>query len=139
MIAMTLSSTIQTVQGAPVEHGPSRQEQQFHPLRYLYQDDEEWNRILRNRKFLTQKGRDELAALKRQRQTQHGQHHTLGDGRILEVDPGPGTLNVLVCLVQWTNHGKRNTLDPSEVKTLFTGSGRDATKWPGGTINDFFS
>jgi len=138
MIAMTLSSTIQTVQGAPVEHGPSRQEQQFHPLRYLYQDDEEWNRILRNRKFLTQKGRDELAALKRQRQTQHGQHHTLGDGRILEVDPGPGTLNVLVCLVQWTNHGKRNTLDPSEVKTLFTGSGRDATKWPGGTINDFF-
>jgi hypothetical protein len=112
------------------------------PLRHIH-DEDEWNKIVRNRKFLTQKGRDDLATQKRQHQLQQRYGYDTiqdsNDDQSRQLSPlvaGARTLNVIICLMQWSNHGTRNTLPVSDVQALFNGSGRDP-KWPGGTVNDF--
>jgi M6 family metalloprotease-like protein len=101
------------------------------PLRHLY-DDDDWERVLKNRIFLTQRGRDENAALLNQR----------GRQRNLQANgfhaAGARTWNVVVCLMNWSNHGDRNTLSVADVETWFTGTGRDNPLHPGGSINDYF-
>ncbi|KAL3924248.1 MAG: hypothetical protein SGILL_001161 [Bacillariaceae sp.] len=97
--------------------------------RHLY-DDNDWERVLQNRKFLTQKGRDENAAkLQKQqgRKLQSDGFHTAGDR----------TMNVIVALMNWNNHGGRTSLKKADVEKLFMGTGRDEIH-PGGSISDYF-
>jgi M6 family metalloprotease-like protein len=95
-----------------------------------YYDDEDWERVLKNRKFLTEKGRNENAAklFQRDRNLQSSGFHAAG----------ARTWNVLVCLMNWSNHGDRNKLPVADVQELFTGSGRNNPIHPGGSINDYF-
>jgi len=59
--------------------------------------------------------------------------------RELAVDSTGPVLNVLVCLMQWTNHPDRNTAIPvDDHRNLFNGDGRDPTLFPGGTVSDYF-
>jgi len=61
------------------------------------------------------------------------------DQRDLQLDPRGTPLNVLVCLVQWTNHPDRNTAVTAETyRQMFNGEGRDPDFYPGGTIGDYF-
>jgi M6 family metalloprotease-like protein len=65
---------------------------------------------------------------------QEQKHH-----RALQVDSSGPILNVLVCLMQWTNHPTRNTSVPREdYEQLFNGQGRSARLFPGGTVGDYF-
>jgi M6 family metalloprotease-like protein len=102
------------------------------PLRHLF-DDDDWERVLKNRKFLTQKGRDENAAAKL---FQSGRHRDLQSNGFHAA--GARTWNVIVCLMNWSNHGDRTTLSVADVETWFTGTGRDNPLHPGGSINDYF-
>jgi len=48
-------------------------------------------------------------------------------------------LNVLVVLLQWTNHPNRNTAVPKEdYEAMLNNQGRDADLYPGGTVKDYF-
>lgn len=61
------------------------------------------------------------------------------DQRDLQLDSRVTPLNVLVCLVQWTNHPDRNTAVTAETyRQMFNGEGRDPDFYPGGTIGDYF-
>jgi M6 family metalloprotease-like protein len=96
-----------------------------------YFDEQDWERIVQNRKYLTQQGRDEnarkLAQKEGRRQLQSNGFHAAG----------ARTWNVVVCLMNWSNHGGRTSLKAADVQKLFMGSGRDPVLHPGGSINDY--
>ena len=55
------------------------------------------------------------------------------------VDSSGPELNVLVVLLQWTNHPDRNkAVTKEQYEALFSGEGRDPVLYPGGTVNDYF-
>lgn len=52
---------------------------------------------------------------------------------------GKSELNVLVCLMYWTNHPDRPQKQPREnYEKLFNAKGRDPELYPGGTVGDYF-
>ena len=59
--------------------------------------------------------------------------------RLLEVDSSVSELNVLVVLLQWTNHPNRHTAVSREsYDKMFNGEGRDADLYPGGSVKEYF-
>jgi hypothetical protein len=115
--------------------------------------------IALNRQFLTRKGRASLAksnsklkshqqqsASKRTRTRTRTnrvrgkqQYQQQREQRELQADSSGPVLNVLVCLMQWTNHPTRNEAIPaSDYEKLFNGDGRDPLLYPGGTVSDWF-
>jgi hypothetical protein len=113
--------------------------------------------IATNRQFLTRKGRASMARSKSKlkshqqqssRRTRTRTNRIRGEQqqqqrereqRLLQADSSGPVLNVLVCLMQWTNHPTRNEAIPaSDYEKLFNGDGRDPTLYPGGTVSDWF-
>ena len=72
-----------------------------------------------------------------QQQQQHQKGRKLQ--RELQASSKGPILNVLVCLMQWTNHPNRNEAIPAEdYRKLFNGEGRDPELFPGGSVGDYF-
>lgn len=72
------------------------------------------------------------------RGAEYNQQHHQRERELVADSTGP-LLNVLVCLMQWTNHPDRNTAIPvDDHRNLFNGDGRDPTLFPGGTVSDWF-
>jgi M6 family metalloprotease-like protein len=101
--------------------------------------DKTWGQALKNRKFLTRRGRESLIQeeTERRRNLSPSEQRKLQTGGVPQF-PSTGTFNILVCLVQWSNHPSRNTVPRSDYELLFNGQGRDADKYPGGTVRDYF-
>ncbi|KAG7336621.1 M6 family metalloprotease domain containing protein [Nitzschia inconspicua] len=121
-VLITILTFLVSISGTAANHSESY-------MRHYY-NDEDWERVVQNRKFLTQKGRDENAAMlfQRGRKLQSTGFHVAG----------ARTWNILVCLMNWSNHGDRNKLAAADVTALFVGTGRDNPIHPGGSINDYF-
>ena len=129
--------------------------------------DTEWKkRVAQNQRFLTRKGRESLRnefgvrnrqleeeeAQQRQynttnsnrirgqqQQTAQNEERRQEDRRDLRVDSTVPSLNVLVCLVQWSNHPDRNeAVSVEDYRKLFNGEGRDADLYPGGSVKEYF-
>lgn len=58
---------------------------------------------------------------------------------LVGVSSATPELNVLVVLLQWSNHPDRNTAVPLEdYQMLFNGEGRDDDLYPGGSVKEYF-
>ena len=123
--------------------------------------DAEWKkRVAHNQRFLTRNGRESLrnelkvrnreleeeenaTTNSNQIRGQQHQHQTAQNEDQRRDLQGPDStvpsLNVLVCLVQWTNHPDRNNaVSVEDYKKLFNGAGRDADLYPGGSVKEYF-
>mmetsp|Transcript_59839 Transcript_59839/g.146965 ORF Transcript_59839/g.146965 Transcript_59839/m.146965 type:complete len:1491 (-) Transcript_59839:2223-6695(-) len=119
-------------------------------------DENSLERAMKNRKFLTKKGRQGLLEeeMERRRQLRKQQEQ---DGQQQAPLPTPplrnlqvsndaprfqsfgSVFNVLVVLVQWENHaGRMGTVPKSSYEYLFNGQGADPTLAPYGTVRDWF-
>lgn len=101
--------------------------------------DKSWGRALKNRKFLTRKGRESLLQeeMERRKNLSPSDQRRLQTGGVPNY-PSTGTFNIVVCLIQWSDHPNRNTVPRSDYELLFNGKGRDSEKYPGGTVRDYF-
>ena len=140
-----------------------------HEFEFEYEKhDDKWKEeVARNRRFLTRKSREsfrqELEVRNRrmteeeqqQEQTQQQQEQQQQSNqqpreqqrkqeqeqerRDLTLTATGPVLNVLVCLMQWTNHPDRDKAVPvQDYDAIFNNDGRDATLFPGGTVKDYF-
>ena len=111
-------------------------------------DDKYFEQIEKNRRFLTKEGRKIVheKAL-RQRQLEEGNDYENqsklrgrdAQNRALQADPSVPELNVVVVLLQWTNHPNRHKAVPREsYDKMFNGKGRDADLYPGGSVKEYF-
>eukprot|EP00533_Pseudo-nitzschia_delicatissima_P014468 CAMPEP_0197263760 /NCGR_PEP_ID=MMETSP1432-20130617/1370_1 /TAXON_ID=44447 /ORGANISM="Pseudo-nitzschia delicatissima, Strain UNC1205" /LENGTH=261 /DNA_ID=CAMNT_0042728309 /DNA_START=359 /DNA_END=1141 /DNA_ORIENTATION=+ len=96
--------------------------------------DAKWaENVAENKKLLTAKGRKSLHD---EMMVRNGQ---LEQNRNLQVSSSGPELNVMVVLMQWSNHPTRNTVIPREsYDKVFNGEGRDADLYPGGSVKDYF-
>jgi len=100
-------------------------------------DDNYYENVAINKQFLTREGR------KRHRQLGEANHNSIRGNnefdRNLVADSSVSELNVLVVLLQWTNHPNRNSAIPREsYDKLFNGEGRDEQLYPGGSVKEWF-
>ena len=99
-----------------------------------------------NQQLLTKEGREighsmGIRKLRLEEESNHQNSNRIrGRGqRGLTANPNVSQLNVLVVLLQWTNHPERNTAMPREsYDKLFNGQGRDADLYPGGSVKEYF-
>lgn len=115
-------------------------------------DHQAWERANKNRKFLTNKGRQSLVEEEMERRKLQNKQREqqpsaplsppLRNLQLSNEAPrfeNSGTFNILVCLVQWQDHGSRaGQVSQADYEFLFNGQGRDATLAPGGTVRDWF-
>jgi len=134
-----------------VEAGPYQENAWVEP------HDVKWKkRVAQNQRFLTRNGREslrnELEVRNRELEEEEytttnpnqirGQQKSQNEERRRDLQAPNSTvpsLNVLVCLVQWTNHPDRNkAVSVEDYKKLFNGAGRDADLYPGGSVKEYF-
>ena len=134
-----------------VEAGPYQENAWVEP------HDVKWKkRVAQNQRFLTRNGREslrnELEVRNRELEEEEytttnpnqirGQQKSQNEERRRDLQGPDSTvpsLNVLVCLVQWTNHPDRNkAVSVEDYKKLFNGAGRDADLYPGGSVKEYF-
>jgi len=117
--------------------------------------DDKWEeQVARNRRFLTRKSRESLRREleirnrriipeeeeQQQSQQQLNEQQQQQQQQQRQLKPtGQVVLNVLVCLMQWTNHPDRDkAVAMEDYQAMFSNDGRDETLYPGGTLKDWF-